>query len=276
MVNTVIVNGNTYTDDGDPVTGLAKDGHRGRLVPMLSDSIAEISALKVSTESAAAATLWVSGVDGSVGESKISPVNLLTYRRIFTGAFTTDPSLDPTNWKPISYVGKQSFFVPASAMTPLPTLGASIELSELVPNATVVQTLNFSNTADEYAQFSVMMPNSWNIGTLTAQFLWLHGATTVDFGVRFFIQAKAVSDGETLVAAFGTAIGATADTGGTTSCLYKTAETAAITVANTPSKLDTVIFQIYRDVSDVGDTLAIDAKLFGVMINYTTEDATDD
>lgn len=40
----VTVNGNTYTDDASPTTGLANGGHRTRLVPMLSDAVTDLAA----------------------------------------------------------------------------------------------------------------------------------------------------------------------------------------------------------------------------------------
>jgi len=110
MANSATLNGVTYTDDSDPSTGLANGGHRERLIPMFSNAIINLTSLKDLTQAASAAalasstaTLWVSGVDGLVGEVKISPINLLPYRRKNTGAFTTDPSLDATNWEPQAY-----------------------------------------------------------------------------------------------------------------------------------------------------------------------------
>lgn len=47
----------------------------------------------------AGATLWVSGTSYTAYTSNvISPANGKTYRRLITGAGTTDPSLDATNW----------------------------------------------------------------------------------------------------------------------------------------------------------------------------------
>lgn len=39
----LVVNGHTYTDDSDPATGLGNGGHKTRLLPMLSDSMVEIT-----------------------------------------------------------------------------------------------------------------------------------------------------------------------------------------------------------------------------------------
>ena len=47
---------------------------------------------------AAGATIWVSGTSYVVGNTRFSPIDAQTYRRITNGAGTTDPSADPTNW----------------------------------------------------------------------------------------------------------------------------------------------------------------------------------
>jgi hypothetical protein len=43
--------------------------------------------------------------------------------------------------------------------------------------------------SQEYAQFSIAMPKSWNEGTLTFAPVWSHPATTTNFGVVFDLQA---------------------------------------------------------------------------------------
>lgn len=46
----------------------------------------------------AGATIWVSGTTYAIGDARFSPINYQTYRRTTSGAGTTDPSLDTTNW----------------------------------------------------------------------------------------------------------------------------------------------------------------------------------
>lgn len=171
--------------------------------------------------------------------------------------------------------GKQTVYVPASAMVSRATNGAASGSVETTTNKVMLSTLDFDSASDEFAQFSIQMPKSWDAGTVTAQFVWSHPATTVNFEVRYFIQAVAFVDGDAADTAFGTAVGHTSDVGGTTDDIYITPETAAITIANTPSKSDWVVFQVYRDVSDVGDTLAVDARLHGVSLIYTADASTD-
>ena len=49
------------------------------------------------------ATVWVSGTTYAFGANVISPITALTYRRIVAGAGTTDPSLDTTNWRALTF-----------------------------------------------------------------------------------------------------------------------------------------------------------------------------
>ena len=49
----------------------------------------------------------------------------------------------------------------------------------------------------------------------------------------------------------------------------------AITIAGTPTAGDTVQFQLNRTVADAGDTMAINARLHGIRLFFTTNAATD-
>lgn len=169
---------------------------------------------------------------------------------------------------------KETLWIPAAAMTPSTTNGAVSASAELATNKQMLVTLDFEAGADKYAQFAVAMPKSWNEGTVTAQFVWAHPATTVDFGVAFGLQGVAVSNDDAIDAAWGTEQLAV-DTGGTTNDIYITPETAAITIAGTPAEGDVVWFRVFRDVSDAGDTMAVVAKLVGVKLFISLNAITD-
>lgn len=134
--------------------------------------------------------------------------------------------------------------------------------------------LPFDATTVEYAVFSIEMPESWDEGTVTFIPVWSHGATATNFGVVWQLQAVAVSNDDTLLISFGTAQSST-DTGGTTDDLYKGPESSAITIAGTPSAGDTVYFRLNRLPTDAADTLAIDARLHGIRLYFTTAAETD-
>lgn len=54
---TVTVNGVTYTDDDNAITGLANGGHRTRLVPMFGNAVTDLGAKKDAAAASAAAAL---------------------------------------------------------------------------------------------------------------------------------------------------------------------------------------------------------------------------
>lgn len=171
-------------------------------------------------------------------------------------------------------VGKQTIWVPASAMVARTTNGAAAGTVEMSSNKNMVRTLDFDASTQEFAQFDVAMPKSWNNGTVTFIPYWSHAATVTNFGVVFGVDAVAISDDDTIDVAFGTAQTST-DTGGTTNDLYAGAESSAITIAGTPATGDVVQFRVHRDPANGSDTLAVDARLHGIKILYTTNAAND-
>lgn len=171
-------------------------------------------------------------------------------------------------------IGKQTIWVPAAAMVARTTNGAASGTAETSTNKVMLKTLDFDTTTQEFAQFTIHMPKGWNEGTVTFQPVWSHAATTTNFGVVWALEAVALSDDDGADAAFGTAQTST-DTGGTTNDIYIGPESAAITIGGSPAENDYVVFQIKRNVSDGSDTLAIDARLHGIKLFYTTNTGVD-
>ncbi len=174
----------------------------------------------------------------------------------------------------LSAVGKHTVWIPASAMTTRITSGAASGTIEMITNKNMLRTLDFDPATQEFVQFEIHFPKSWNLGTLTFQPVWSHAATSTNFGVVWALAGVARSDDDPGDVAFGT-VQISTDTGGTTNDIYIGPKSSAITIAGSPAVGDTVQFQINRTVSDVGDTMAIDARLHGVRLFYTTNAATD-
>lgn len=170
--------------------------------------------------------------------------------------------------------GNKTIWVPARAMTPNTTNGCNPGSVETSTNKVMVQSCDFDTSTQEFAQFHVAMPKSWDLGTITAQFYWSHASTTTNFGVVWAMACQAVSDNDALDTAFGTAQ-QIADTGGTTNNLYITSATPSITVGSTPATGDDVICQVKRVPADGSDTMAIDARLMGVKVIINTSANTD-
>lgn len=169
--------------------------------------------------------------------------------------------------------GKQTIYIPATAMLSRTTNGPSVGTVELSTNKIMVKSFDFDTTTQEFAQFHVWFPKSWNLGTVTFQPCFSQ-LTTAAGGVVFGLAGVAVSTTDDLDAAFGTAQTSTT-TAGTLNKEYQGPESAAITIAGTPTAGDRVVFQINRTVADASDTLAQDARLHGIRLFYTTNAATD-
>lgn len=184
-----------------------------------------------------------------------------------TGAITE-------NGVAVNGAGKHTVWIPATAMVSRTTNGPSTGTVETSTNKVMLKSLDFDTTTQEFAQFSIRMPKSWNESTVTFQATWSHAATTTNFGVVWALEAVAISDGDAGDAAFGTAQ-QVADTGGTTNTIYITAESSAITIAGTPAAQDWVVYQVKRVPSDGSDTMAIDARLHGITLFLTTDVNTD-
>jgi len=149
---------------------------------------------------------------------------------------------------------------------------ANIAQTEL-SNGPELKTLDFDKDSDEFAQFAVAFPKSWNEGTVTFQAFFT--ANTTNTGTTSWaLQAVALADDGSLNTAFGTAVAPTAKAmSGTANDLAVTAESGAVTIAGSPSTDEYVFFQIFRDVS--ADDLTADAKLLGVKLFFTTDAAND-
>lgn len=174
----------------------------------------------------------------------------------------------------VALAGRQTIYIPATAMISRTTNGAAAGTAEKATNKNMFRTLDFDTNTQEFAQFSVHFPKSWNLSTVTFQPVWSHPSTTVNFGAVFGLAGVAISNDDAGDVAFGTAQTST-DTGGTTDDIYLGPESSAITIAGTPAADDWVMFQLNRTVSDGGDTLAVDARLHGIRLFFTTNAATD-
>ena len=172
----------------------------------------------------------------------------------------------------IKIAGKETIWVPAVAMYPNTTAGAEAAQVEL-SNGPEIKVLDFDKSSDEFAQFAVAFPKSWNAGTVTFQAFFT--ATSTDTGTTAWgLSGVALADSGDLNTAFGTQVVATAKAhSGTSNDLDVAAESGAVTIAGSPSDNEYVFFQVSRDVS--ADDLNADARLLGIKLFFTTDAAND-
>ena len=168
--------------------------------------------------------------------------------------------------------GRETIWVPANAMYGNSTNGAEAGQTEL-GNGPELKTLDFDKDSDEFAQFAISFPKSWNKGTVTFQ-AYFTGNSTNTGNVAFKLAGVGLADGELTNIAFGTAVQAEAKAhSGVAYNLNITRESGAITIAGTPVAEEYVFFEISRDVSE--DNFSADALLLGIKLFFTTNAGND-
>jgi len=171
--------------------------------------------------------------------------------------------------------GKHSHWIPAAAMLPSVTNGATWATVEMSTNTNTYRLLAFAKGATKlYAEFDVAFPKKWNEGTLTFQPYWTLNSTSTNSAV-WGLQAIAMSDSDALDVAFGTAQ-EVIDAGlGTAYDTHIGSESSAMTIAGTPAEGDLTHFRFYRDPTNGSDTLAVTVYLLGIKLFWTTNADTD-
>ena len=174
----------------------------------------------------------------------------------------------------IKIAGLETIWVPASAMYATTTNGGSAEQIETTALRPDMKVMDFADSADDHAQFSVAFPKSWNEGTVTYQCFWTPSTTNTGNCI-FGLQGVAVGDGDTIDVAFGTAVNVTDAGIGTIEDQQVSPVSGDVTIAGSPAVDQQTYFQIFRDANVGGDTYTGVARLLGIKIFFTTDAAND-
>ena len=174
----------------------------------------------------------------------------------------------------VKIAGTETIFVPAAAMFGTTTNGADAQAVETTATRPELKVLDFDPSTAEYAQFSIAMPKSWNLGTVTYQVFWSPGNTNTDDCI-FGLQGVSCTEGDSADVVFGTAIEVTDAGIGTVEDVQMTSVSGAVTIAGSPADNDYTFFQLYRDAADGSDDFTGDARVLGIKLFYTTDAAND-
>ena len=174
----------------------------------------------------------------------------------------------------VKIAGTETIFIPAQAMFGTTTNGADAQAVETTATRPELKVLDFDASTNEYAQFSIAMPKSWNLGTVTYQVFWSPSNTNTDTCI-FALQGLATTEGDTADAVFGTAVEVEDDGIGTGEDVQMSAVSGAVTIAGTPADNDYTFFQLFRNAADGDDDFTGDARVLGIKLFYTTDAAND-
>ena len=173
----------------------------------------------------------------------------------------------------VKIAGKETMWVPATAMYAESTNGAELEQTVLSAGAPELKAFAFDTSTAEAVQFNVSFPESWDFSTaVTFQTMW--SSSTTDTGTGGFTLAGcSVANNIDYDLAFGTPVANTAlAASGTLDDLMVNVESGGVTIASAAASTNT-IFRLVRDTGT--DTNTGDLRLVGIKIYFTTNAAND-
>lgn len=206
-----------------------------------------------------------------------APLNNPAFTGTPSTAATPNPGDNSLNLATTEYVDRifanfdDTIWVPATAMWTRQTNGAEFTTTNIGTNGMTYKAFSFDAAISEGVQFTIRMPRGWNEGAFKAYFVWTSAAGTgpVVWGLR----AISLSNAEALTTAFSSPVLASSQNG-IANQLSQTTITGNLPLSGI-SENDLVVFEIYRDVANAGDTLAADARLIGATLIYTRNTLSD-
>jgi len=164
-----------------------------------------------------------------------------------------------------------TIWIGAGAMTPLLTNGAEAGLAEYTNNYVGMDYYAFDGTTEEYVAVTLVMPENWDLSTISAKFYWAPTSASCTAGdtVEWQIQGISITDDDAIDTAYTDAGEVISDTvlAGKNADLHVTAKTPAVTINGTPAVEHLINLKISRNVGGTDD-MTEDAGLFGVVIQY--------
>jgi len=173
----------------------------------------------------------------------------------------------------VKVAGKETMWVPATAMYAETTNGAELAQTVLTGGAPELKAFAFDTSTAEAVQFNVSFPKSWDFSTaVTFQTMWSASSTDTGTG-GFTLAGCSVASDVDYDLAFGTPVANTAlAASGTQDDLMVNVESGGVTIASAAASTNT-IFRLVRDTGT--DTNTGDLRLVGIKIYFTTNAAND-
>lgn len=129
-----------------------------------------------------------------------------------------------------------------------------------------IYTFDYDPDAIEYAEWTVMMHDDWDAGSITAQFIWT--AASGSGGVVWGLQARGYDDDDPINVSWSGAYQLT-DTLTAANDICISAESSGASPIGNPVAGGMVQFRCFRLATNGSDTLAADAKLIAIKVRYS-------
>jgi hypothetical protein len=206
-----------------------------------------------------------STLTNEAGGDKTNILDLSGGINVFNSSVAIAPqsiTLNQINISPYNEV-----YIPAEAMNPTTTGGcADLEKVESLVHLVNYWVLDFDKDVEESCFFTLRMPDNWNGGGITFQFIWVTTATNRLYDtVCWGIKGHSHNNSDIVDLPYGDEL-SVVDTWLGHNTVHLTPDTDNLILGGRPALGQWVQFKISRKVAD--DTLEGDARLLGVRLKY--------
>lgn len=173
--------------------------------------------------------------------------------------------------------GLHAVYLPAAAWRPQATNGcAGLAETESASNQVMTAYLAFDADAVEHAQVSFKLPPSIDgTAAISGYVEWKEAPGGSARNVHWTIQCQAQGDGDAIDSAWGDASAASDTDGSPATGERRVVPFSGLLAGGSPAPGDTLLLRVQRVATDAGDTCDVDARLIGIMLFLTVNDADD-
>lgn len=170
------------------------------------------------------------------------------------------------SWKTES----DSLWVGAGAMVPNTLSGASAVTMPITANGNeiYIDSMQFDAASNKFTQFNVALPAYAVRTSLAATFTWTTVTSAATGDCVWSIQGRSIGDGSSIDAGWGNVVQVTDSIAGNTT-LQISPSSSIISLSGSITNNSMLQFRVYRDAAAAGDTLAVNAALYGITLYYT-------
>lgn len=161
---------------------------------------------------------------------------------------------------------KEVIWIPAKAMIPSLTSGASVGFTESPTSKIIQNYMSFSDSTVQSAQFDVFMPKTWNKSNVVYKVICspLLNVASSTSNTVWNLQAAAISSLDSLDPVL-TNYSKQVIMGNSNNIIY-VSDGGTLTINGNPQDNDLVVFKIIRQTDDALDNLATRSRLLGIQI----------
>jgi hypothetical protein len=159
----------------------------------------------------------------------------------------------------------RTIYINAGAFIPNTTSGAEANTVELATNDIMVDSLDFDASTDEFAGAWFVLPSYYQSGTVAITIHWTAASGSGDVyfsaGIRAYPDSEAIDQAVTLATS-------AADTLLTANDMHIGPVFSSETIQGTAAANAPCYLRLSRDADNGNDTLAVDAKVTGITIQF--------